>query len=501
VRKLHLVGYTPDLEGLIFTARRGSKSGGYVVAIEDGLVDTIDEARRRRNGDVPVNDVAPATRDSGGGRPNRPESTLTPREIQARLRAGRSIAQVAAEARVDPDWVERFAVPIMAEQAQIVELAKATTYSKPRLGPSTQPLGASVAWNLADRGVQFPEDVLSSAWTAHQVHETLWRVRLSYRSRGRTQEAVWDLDVQTTQLVARNRLASQLAHIEKGRRRRPMSRLHAGAGADDDAEMEDEPLPSRSARKRSTRPTKGPAARKTAAGKTAVRKPAARKAAARKPAARKTAVRKQGARKAVSATKARTSSAAKPRKAVAKARGAAASKPRKASGARKANATSPRAPATSRPAKKTAKRTTAPKRPVKARATASVGAPARTSINRVAASKVAANRAVANRLTGDRAVGNTVTPERPRFVTREVSWQPPKSRISETSENVETARRVVTVTPPKPRPSPPPTIDLESLLDDTPPPSPPPPPRILNRRTARPARPPFGVRAAPAPAG
>ncbi|HEX8771894.1 MAG TPA: septation protein SepH, partial [Acidimicrobiales bacterium] len=229
MRKLHLVGYTPDLEGLIFTARRGSKSGGYVVAIEDALVDTIDEARRRRNGDTPSGAGTPSSAaENSGTRSKRRESTLTPREIQARLRSGRSIAQVAAEARVDPDWVERFAVPILAEQAQIVELARGLTYSKPRLGPSTQPLGASVAWNLADRGVQIPDDVLAAAWTAYQVHDTLWRVRLVYRSRSRAKEAIWELDVQTGQLVARNRLAAELAHVEKGRRRRVVSRLRSG---------------------------------------------------------------------------------------------------------------------------------------------------------------------------------------------------------------------------------------------------------------------------------
>src|SRR5205807_7690741 len=83
----------------------------------------------------------------------RPRSTLTPREIQGRLRAGRSIEEVAAEAAVDTEWIDKFAAPIIAEQAKIVERARGLTYVKPRLGMSAEPLGRAVAWNLASRGV------------------------------------------------------------------------------------------------------------------------------------------------------------------------------------------------------------------------------------------------------------------------------------------------------------------------------------------------------------
>ncbi|HUQ64162.1 MAG TPA: septation protein SepH [Acidimicrobiales bacterium] len=474
MRKLHLVGYTPDLEGLIFTARRGSKSGGYVVAIEDGLVDTIDEARRRRNGDTASNEPATATRDAtGSARSNRSESTLTPREIQARLRSGRSIAQVAAEARVDPEWVERFAVPILAEQAQIVELAKASTYSKPRLGPSSQPLGPSVAWNLADRGVQFPDEVLSAAWTAHQVHDTLWRVRLAYRSRGRSQDAVWELDIQTAQLVARNRLASELAHIEKGRRRRSVSRLRSGGG---DAETDDDEPTTKPARKRSTGPAKRPAARK----------PAARTAVARKVVARKGVARKPPAKKAAGAVKARRSTAA------AKARPASVVKARTV---RKV-AKSSKAAKVSKPAKAKASKAKT-KRAVKANAVAAPPEPART-INRVASSKVAASRAKANRLSGDRAVGNTLTPEEPRFLSREISRRPPVSSASKPPKAAPTASPRAEAKE-NPRPNRAPVIDLDALLDDTP--APPPPAHSLHQRTSRPARSLFGVRPSPAPAG
>src|SRR5947208_3759105 len=124
---------------------------------------TIAEAERLRNGDR--GDKA----EGEGARHRRADSRLTPREIQAHLRAGRSIPEVAAEAGVDPDWVERFAVPIVAEQAQMVERARVMTFSKARLGQSTQPLSTSVRWNLADKGVAIGEEAFDDGWSAFQL--------------------------------------------------------------------------------------------------------------------------------------------------------------------------------------------------------------------------------------------------------------------------------------------------------------------------------------------
>src|SRR5439155_2437664 len=132
--------------------------------------------------------------------------------------------EVAKEAGVDHEWVERFAAPILAEQAQVVELARSLTFTKARLGESPQPLGDSVAINLVDRGLQMLEDEFDAAWSAHQVHEGVWIVRFRYRSRGRAQQATWELDMASRRLVSRDRLGSDLGYVERGRRRRTMVR-------------------------------------------------------------------------------------------------------------------------------------------------------------------------------------------------------------------------------------------------------------------------------------
>lgn len=240
MQKLHLVGLTTDLTGLIFSARKGAKSGSYVIPLDAQLVAVIADTVQRRNGtgdeegfDVDALEEAAA---AGGGRgaTRRPlravarqQSALTPREIQARLRAGRTIDDVAKAAGVDVAWVERFAVPILAEQRRVIDKAIVFVFTKPRVGVSSQPLGVAVRRNLADRGVRLGDDEFDQGWGAHQLEESRWVVRFSYTSRGRAQVAEWDVDLADGSVVSRNRLGGQLAHVGPKRRRTPAARTPA----------------------------------------------------------------------------------------------------------------------------------------------------------------------------------------------------------------------------------------------------------------------------------
>ncbi len=453
MRKLHLVGFTSDRKGLIFSARRGSKSGGFVVALEDGLIETVTAEQRRAEGgdaEAHIDDLA-----SGADRHPRQESTLTPREMQARLRAGRSIAEVAAEAEVDPEWVERFAVPILAEQAQIVELARTLTYNKSRRGPSAEPLGPSVAENLIDRSVVLMDDAFDAAWTANQLHDVVWAVHLRYRSRGRDQEATWEVNVATGQLTSRNRLASTLGYVDERQRR--SSRRQPGR-ADDEV-----PEPDQS-RRSGTRPATSPSRRRprgasattagASVGKSRSRAPAPTRARAARSTTAKaqspTRVTRAMGSKATKATKATKGTRATPGTAKAtKATGATkAAKKARPTKAAKASKTAKKAKPTkaakkAKPTKAEAAReprgprmrstatqaavADAPRlrigtdgsplagavgngRPSAARGSdgASAAAPSRVPINRLANTRVAASRAAAGRLSGDRRAANPV---------------------------------------------------------------------------------------------
>lgn len=220
---------TKESDGLIFSPRKGAKTGGFVVALDEELLASIEQARRASEGDAFVLESEPV---AGPARAQRPTSSLSPREIQARLRSGATIAEVAVQAGVGQDWVLRFADPILAEQAQVVESAQRLVFAKSRLGPSVEPLAESVQWNLSDRGVRISDDVFANGWSAFNLHGTRWAVRFHYTSRQRHQMAEWEVDLRERTLSARNRLASDLGHVEAGRRRPRLEPLEHGQGAD-----------------------------------------------------------------------------------------------------------------------------------------------------------------------------------------------------------------------------------------------------------------------------
>ncbi len=224
MQQLHLVGFTTDHDSLIFSGRKGAKSGGFVLPLDEDLLATIAEAVRRRIADgddidLPAELLAPAP-----VVPRR-QSLLSPREIQDRLRSGRSLEEISAEAGVGEEWVGRFAAPVEAERSQIVGRARALVYTKPRRGDSGELLGLSVRWNLADRGVRLTNDEFDGGWSAYQIADHAWMVTFGFVSRNRAQEAEWEVDLATGELLARNRLASDLGYVEPGRRRRSLASL------------------------------------------------------------------------------------------------------------------------------------------------------------------------------------------------------------------------------------------------------------------------------------
>ncbi len=295
MRKLHVVGFTNDLDGLIFSTRKGAKSGSFVVAIGGELTEKLDEVQRLRNGDLETAPAPPARRDERERR-TRPESLLTPREIQARLRAGRTIEEVAREAGVDIDWVERFAAPILAEQRQVVELARSLTFTKPRLGESAEPLGESVAANLADRGLRVLDDEFDMSWSAFQLRDGVWTVRFRYRNRGREQQATWELDVANNRVVSRDRMGSDLGYVERSRRRRRLAESAEDAAVAE-AVAEASPVVVRVSARRAkgtvtVAPVRKRAATTTVKAKGRAAAPAARAPVAKGPASRTTSARK-----------------------------------------------------------------------------------------------------------------------------------------------------------------------------------------------------------------
>lgn len=216
--------FSPELGGLVLAARRGSRTGGFYVTVDDALLAEIDRARQPEE---PAPAPAPASART------QVASRLSPREIQARLRAGRSIEEVAAEAGVSTEWVDRWAAPVLAEQAAAVARAGQSVLHTPRRGPSDRPLEASVIRNLAERGVSLGTEEMQAAWSARHLADTDWLITFRFRNRGRPMAAEWMVNLANGALTARNRLAAELGFIEPGRRpMAPIPPLAPAAGAE-----------------------------------------------------------------------------------------------------------------------------------------------------------------------------------------------------------------------------------------------------------------------------
>lgn len=255
MRQLHIVGLTSDHDGLILAGRRGAKNGNFVIKLDDDLLEQIEEARLARIDDLPAAPAAPPPPPR-----QRVESALSPREMQMRLRGGRTVAQVAAEAGVDIEWVERFAAPVLAEQAAAIGRAQELVLHTPRRGQSDRPLAPSIRRNLADRGILLLEEEFDSAWSAFQLGDSEWIIRFRYHARGRDQQAEYLLETVAGSLIPNNRLGTELGYVDPGR--------HAPAVRE---------LPPMRVRSSKTGPAK-----KTVAEKAAVKKSAARKTVAKK---------------------------------------------------------------------------------------------------------------------------------------------------------------------------------------------------------------------------
>ena len=103
-------------------------------------------------------------------------SVLRPKEIQAKIRAGASVEQVATAAGVDVRRVERFGHPVLLERARAAELA---TAAHPVLadGPAVLTLLETVTTALIARGLD-PE---ATTWDAWRNEDGRWTVQMAWK--------------------------------------------------------------------------------------------------------------------------------------------------------------------------------------------------------------------------------------------------------------------------------------------------------------------------------
>ncbi len=98
-------------------------------------------------------------------------SALSPREIQARIRGGESVGDVACDAGVDVSDIEGFAGPVLAEREFMVTNALKSTIRR-RGEQSHRRLGELVGERLQQRGL----DANAIVWDAWRQEDLRWRV-------------------------------------------------------------------------------------------------------------------------------------------------------------------------------------------------------------------------------------------------------------------------------------------------------------------------------------
>lgn len=244
--ELHVVGVDAEARALLLSDRTDGRGGRFWVQLDDEFVAVVDQAivaaaqprpsARRSSGPgaspMPYPGLpdppAPAESWHGEDRPGRglptahpaarpgagPASSLSPREIQARLRQGRTLKEVAEEAGVGVEWIDRFSGPVLAELRAAVEWAGALRLSTPRKGESALNLAEAVRRNLLRRGVRLTDAEIASRWSASHQDGGQWAVRFDYVSRQRPFRAEWLVDLHSRTLRAVNPLAAQLGFAE-----------------------------------------------------------------------------------------------------------------------------------------------------------------------------------------------------------------------------------------------------------------------------------------------
>ena len=114
-------------------------------------------------------------------------STLSPRDIQARIRSGESADDVARIAGVPVDRVLRYAGPVLQERAMLAQHARR---SKLKTSEKGQSLAEVVDARLSQHGI----DVEKISWDAYRRDDGTWRIVASWPSGKATAQAVWELD-------------------------------------------------------------------------------------------------------------------------------------------------------------------------------------------------------------------------------------------------------------------------------------------------------------------
>src|ERR1700757_4248436 len=118
------------------------------------------------------------------------ESPLRPKEIQARIRAGETVEEIADAAGIAAERVRWFEGPVLAERAYMADQAQRASVR--RQGDATP--GPQLGEIVAERMKAFGADPDDAQWDAKKRGDGSWLVELTFISVGRLHAAEWAFD-------------------------------------------------------------------------------------------------------------------------------------------------------------------------------------------------------------------------------------------------------------------------------------------------------------------
>jgi len=167
VTELRATGKSEDGNSLTLT---DSASAEYTLRISDSLRSLVNQQRLTS---VPDDDAP----------------RLSIKEIQSRLRSGESAENIARDADLPLEKIERFSGPIIQERRHIIDTAQNIIVER---DPNRDPLtfGNAVTKRLAPRQI----DLSSLEWSTWRLEDSSWIIRLTYPNRDGSGTADWSFD-------------------------------------------------------------------------------------------------------------------------------------------------------------------------------------------------------------------------------------------------------------------------------------------------------------------
>jgi hypothetical protein len=135
---------------------------------------------------------------------NQMDSTLRPRDIQARIRAGETPEAVAEAAQTTVDRIMAFAAPVMAERAHVADRAQRSSVRRRAGDPGSvggaRTLGEAVSGHLRSLNID-PDSV---EWDAWRREDGRWTLTGEYAATRRSGSAAFTYDGPGNYVTAEN---------------------------------------------------------------------------------------------------------------------------------------------------------------------------------------------------------------------------------------------------------------------------------------------------------